>query len=182
MTELRTALHADWRVELHSVPAPVFERLLSERHVTARRVRIAYDGIQRAKCSRRPAFYMCEELRCLFVAVMSGSDYVLHYASLLRHAALLLTDTQSSATAAAAAAIDPQVSVLSRLTVVLYPQMLRQVCSWTAFDPAVRHGDTVVYGYASDLLQYMQRTRWASSLLRHLSTFENDYYYSERTK
>jgi hypothetical protein len=161
------AVLAGAALELHGVPAAVLAQLLAADGLYTEALPLPYDARARGTCSRRPAFVLCAARRVVYVAVMSGSDYLLHYASLLRHAVL-----QAASTTAAAAA------ALGRLRVVRYPEMERQLCAWTAFDGCVQPGDVVVYGYSDEVLRALRQR--AGPGLRPVSAFASEYHESQR--
>ena len=155
-----------WRVEIHGVPAGVFEQF-ELGGADCEKIALEYDAISRGVCARRPAFYRSAPTRTLFCAVTSGADYVLHYASLLRYALVELC-------AGAGAAVDARV--------VRYPEMERQLCEWTAHAGSIQPGDTVVYGYAEGVLAHLRADSTLEPRLEALNVFENEHYRSERVR
>lgn len=162
---VQRALSLGFRIEVHGVSSELLEANQEQLGISSRlqEIDLAYNRWQRAKCSRRPIFYLAEEQKKIVVSVISGNDYLRHYAALLRHYVHHETEANPEET----------------VTIIEYPALQNALCEWTSFDQAIQEGDLVCYGYAADLLAYMQREGGPSSL-QALGVFENDYYYAAR--
>ena len=115
-----TAIAEAQNIEIHGIPTSCFRDNTSSQEWE--RLLIEYDAIKRGRSSRRPGFFRSKQ-GAIAITVHSGNDYILHYASLIRHALK---------------------GEVEKVEVVRYPEMERQVCVWTGLEPIFQKGDIVV--------------------------------------
>jgi hypothetical protein len=124
---------------------------------------LEYNQWKRNTCSRRPRFYVSKELRTILIAVMSGADYIRHYAAMVRFwlgSVSLLGSTV--------------------VKVVTFPELENEVTKWTGFDGAICPQDIVIYGYASDVEACLLSRNKQGVNAQLVSEYDNEYYNSRR--
>jgi hypothetical protein len=93
-------------------------------------------------------------------AVFPGRDYVLQYASLMRH---LAWDLKSTA--------------MKKFHIVRYPHVEATLCGWTQLDDKfVKPGDIIVLGYVDELKSFLIN----NPKFKHSSEIKNNYCVSTR--
>ena len=108
----------------------------------------------------RPRYFVQGELEALHILVTPGSDYVYHYASMIRH----LLSTLS---------IDSK----SLLSIYRYPKLEQNIAIWTGLNEEfIRPNDVLVLGYVNEVLGYIKN----KMPIEQISRCENNYYSSIR--
>ncbi|WP_405827159.1 hypothetical protein [Streptomyces sp. NBC_00105] len=159
---IEEALASETRLEVHGVYPPHFRQLASQ---------LGYENVERIRFGRgrrgkhfnfvRPWFYRAvrpDGDRVVVVAVIPGSDYVQHYASMVRHIALMAS-TQGE----------------DLLGIFRYPYAESQIADWTALDDGlIGQGDRVLLGQVEDIRSRLERSLIPTPWL------ETDYYGASR--
>jgi len=111
----------------------------------------------------RPRFYWADRTsvaRDFVCAVFPGRDYLLQYASLIRHLSWDLT-----------------LGAMRNFQIIRYPHVESALAAWTRLDGQLVHaGDVVIIGYVDELKSYLAK----NASFDQLGESENDYYVSIR--
>lgn len=142
--EMAELLHSGGSVEVHGTYPTHLPSLLEGRRFTDVRLLDIQTENQRAMATTkrfntvRPHFYRAFDAKgreVILVAVGCGDDYVMHYASMVRHACQVASVTDLE----------------RRLRVVRYPTAEEDIAGWTGLDHTlVAEGDRVVIGYVEE--------------------------------
>lgn len=161
MELLEEALFRKQRIEVHGIYPPHFTPVASAlgyKHI--RSVRFAPRKGRRFN-NIRPEFYRAvapDAEEVVAVAVVPGADYVLHYASMVRHLALEMTTHAQE-----------------HLITWRYPHAEMELGAWTGLDESlVRPDDRVVLGLVEAAEEGVR------SGAKALDAVETDYYVSHR--
>lgn len=143
-TQMAELLHSGGSIEVHGTYPTHLPSLLEGRHFTDIRLLEIQTENQRAMATTkrfntvRPHFYRAFDAtgrEVILVAVGCGDDYVMHYASMVRHACQVASTTDLE----------------RRLRVVRYPTAEQDIAAWTGLDHTmVAEGDRVVIGYVEE--------------------------------
>lgn len=142
--ELGALLQSGGRIEVHGTYPTHLPALIEGSTITDLELLVDRTENQRLMATTkrfnnvRPHFYQGTDpsgRRVLFVGAGCGEDYVLHYASMLRHVWHNTTRAEPR----------------DRLRIVRYPQAEQDIAYWTGLDQSFVHaGDRVVLGYVEE--------------------------------
>ncbi len=163
--EIEQALRSGETIEVHGIYPTHFRTVagqlqLSQIDSVAFQHKKAMDSFNEV----RPCFFRATRTngqRVFVLAVIPGRDYVLHYASMVRHLVLQRYTMK----------------VAERLLVFRYPLAEKHLPAWTGLDTTlIKPRDRVLLGYISALREHVE----AGGQFPSLSRQENDYYGSFR--
>jgi predicted dehydrogenase len=163
--EIERALHSGQTIEVHGIYPDHFPLVAGQLQLDGvEEIRFRHKEPADSFNSKRPAFFRASRgrgQRVLVIAVIPGRDYVLHYASLVRHLALQRYTMNAA----------------QRIAIYRYPLAEEHLADWTRLDATlVRPGDRVLLGYVSAVREHLE----ADGQFRFLGRHENEYYGSYR--
>lgn len=113
----------------------------------------------------RPGYFLCcnnKGRKFLVVSVSPGSDYITHYASMIRHQVNLLSTRAKDI-----------------MSILYFPFLEREITEWTGLsDYFVQKGETVILGYVDEIEQSFKSK--TDIYIEYLGSYENCYYRSRK--
>lgn len=115
----------------------------------------------------RPEYFLCCDNtgeKFLVVAVSPGSDYVDHYASMIRHQLNLLSCRTKN-----------------KMTIIRFPFLEETLTEWSGLDNyLVKKDEIVILGYVNEIEKVFQKS--PDIPIEYLGSYENYYYRSRKYK